>query len=358
MANCYVGGKLAFSSQSLAFASAMFNKNFLWPLVAIATTTVFIPSAVFAKPAQQSIAVNANLDKDKLEIKKVILKNLSSMNAGDSASFLSTVSPVSKEYKEIAKDPSSLKFLQALGLIYSVKEFDDIQVSNNQALAKVKVSATLGKTGLIPEMERLKKESGTKIGKDGSVTTTSIRSSVNYDKPQVSTGSIKLEKINGRWLIIAMLGNKFQPVAGTSVSGVRGTSRSGLKIMASDRKVFQQVFAKHLSALNQEKLGDYLATIDSTSPNYIAAKASTLKLFKNYDLKYELKNVEVLSLSKQEAVVKLIANVKKIKGGEFTDSQLVTINTVHKTNGQWRIYDTRVENISNLNTPKAKIAKR
>jgi hypothetical protein len=336
----------------------MFNKNFLWPLVALTTATVFIPSVVFAKPVQQYIAVKTTLDQDKQEIKQVIVKNLSAMNTGNSTSFLSTFSPVSKEYKEIAKDPSSLKFLQALGLIYSVKEFDNIQVSNNQALVKVKILATLGKTGLIPEMERLKKESGTKIGKDGSVTTTSIRSNVNYDKPQVSTGTIKLEKINGRWLISAILGNKFQPVAGTSVSDIKGNSRSGQKIMASDRKIFQQVFAKHLSALNQEKLGDYLATIDATSPNYSAAKASTQKLFKNYDLKYELKNVEVVSLSKQEAVVKLIANVKKIKGGEFIDSQLVTINTIRKTNGQWRIYDTQVENISNLNTPKAKVAKR
>ncbi len=346
------------SSQSLAFASAMFNKIFLLPLVAIATTTLFFPSIVFAKPAQTSVVVNINLDKDKLEIKKIIEKNISSMNTGDSASFLSTISPVSKEYKEVAKDPSSIKFLQALGLIYSVKEFDDIQVSNNQASVKVKVLATLGKTGLIPEMERLKKESGTKIGKDGSVTTTSIRSNVNYDKPQVSTGTIKLEKTNGRWLILAMIGNKFQPVAGLSVSDIRGTSRSGLKIMASDRKIFQQVFAKHLRALNQEKLGDYLATLDVASPNYTATKASTLKLFKNYDLKYDLKTVEIVALSKQEAVVKLIANVKKIKGGEFTDSQLVTINTVRKTNGQWRIYDTQVENISALNAPKAKVAKR
>ena len=336
----------------------MFNKILLLPLVAIATTTLCIPSIVLAKPVQSSMVVSAGIDRDKQEIKNVISKNLNSMNTGDSASFLSTISPVSKEYKEITKDPASIKFLQALGLIYSVKEFDDIQVSNNQALVKVKVLVSLGKTGLIPEMERLKKESGTKIGKDGSITTTSIRSNTNYDKPQVSTGTIKLEKTNGRWLILAMLGNKFQPVAGTSVSDIRGTSRSGLKIMVSDRKIFQQVFAKHLSALNQEKLGDYLATLDSTSPNYGAAKASTLKLFKNYDLKYELKNVEVLSLSKQEAVVKLITNVKKIKGGEFTDSQLVTINTVRKTNGQWRIYDTQVENISALNTPKAKVTKR
>ncbi len=338
----------------------MFNKTFLLPFVAIAITTLCIPSIVFAKPVKPSMVVSAGIDRDKQEIKNVISKNLNSMNTGDSASFLSTISPVSKEYKEIAKDPASIKFLQALGLIYSVKEFDDIQVSNNQALVKVKVLVSLGKTGLIPEMERLKKESGTKIGKDGSVTKTSIRSNTNYDKPQISAGTIKLEKINGRWLILAMLGNKFQPVAGTSVRDIRETSRSGLKIMASDRKIFQQVFIKHLSALNQEKLSDYLATLDSTSPNYGAAKVSTLKLFKNYDLKYELKNVEVLSLSKQKAVVKLIANVKKIKGSEFTDSQLVTINTVRKTNGQWRIYDTQVENISALNTPKAKakVAKR
>ena len=160
-----------------------------------------------------------------------------------------------------------------------------------------------------------------------------------------------------------MSSDKTKSMAGSNngnISAAPVASRPIQPIVPSpkDRKIFQQVFAKHLSALNQEKLGDYLATLDSTSPNYSAAKASTLKLFKNYDLKYDLKTVEVLSLSKQEAVVKLIVNVKKIKGGEFTDSQLVTINTVRKTNSQWRIYDTQVENISALNSPKAKVAKR
>ncbi len=340
----------------------MFNKILLLPLVAISTTTLFVPSIVLAKPSQSSMAASANLNKDKLEIKKVIEKNINSINAGDSAGYLRTLSPSSTEYQKTIQNPGNIRIVKGFGLIFNVQQLDYLQVSSNQAEVQVKILMTISKTGLLSELEKLQ-QSGTKIGKDGSITTTSVKTSSNFNKSQVSVGNIKLGRINGQWLITAMSNDKNKSMVGSRNSNISATPVASQPIQPivpspKDRKIFQQVFAKHLSALNQEKLGDYLATLDSTSPNYSAAKASTLKLFKNYDLKYELKNVEVLSLSKQEAVVKLIANVKKIKGGEFTDSQLVTINTVRKTNGQWRIYDTQVENISALNTPKAKIAKR
>jgi ABC-type transporter MlaC component len=308
----------------------MLKKTFLILLSAIATTTTLMPTALFAKPVQKSMmkveqATNVGFEKEKQDIKKLINKHFNALNAGDSAGFLSTFSPNSAQYNVMTQNNGIIRYIKDSGIICSIQKVEYIQVSSRQAEIKVTALTTIRKT-----------------------------------KTQVTSGHTKLEKVNGRWLITSLFNEKYIGELGSSTNKVTSEALpdSARPASAQDRKIFQQVFAKHLSALNQEKLGDYLATLDATSPNYGAAKASTLKLFKNYDLKYELKNVEVLSLSKQEAVVKLIANVKKIKGGEFTDSQLVTINTIHKTNGQWRIYDTQVENISNLNTPKAKIAKR
>jgi hypothetical protein len=345
----------------------MFPKTFLTFWTAIAATSALIPTALAAQPSQQSVApawimkfeqaANVAFDREKREIRKVINKSYSSINAGDSAGFLSTLSSNSAEYQEIVKKPSTIPALKLLGLVFSVQQLDFIQVSSNQAEVKVKLSAKLGTTGIYPELERLKRESGTRIGKDGSVTTTSVKTSGGFNKSQVSTGTIKLGKVNGRWLIVAMLSNKFQSTPGSEASSVSSVSGASQTIRPADRQIFQQVFIRHLHALNQENLSNYLATLDPKSPKYSPAKTATQKLFKDYDLKYEWQSVDVISLGQQDAVVRLTATVKKIKGRGFTDSQMVTLNTVKKTNGQWRIYDTQVESISAISSPKTKVAR-
>jgi hypothetical protein len=346
----------------------MFNKTFRPFLTAILASAVFVPAVLAAKPIQELVApawimkfeqaANASFDRDKLEIKKVIENNISSVNAGDGNGYLRTLAPTSVEYKKAIQNPGSIKLLKGFGLIFNVQQIDYIKVSGNEAEVQIKLLTSIGKTGLLVELEKLKKESGTRVAKDGSVTTTSIKTSGDLTKSQVSTGTLKLGKVNGKWLITAMTSSKSSSLNSSVASRVSPVSIASQLIKPADRQVFQQVFTRHLRALNQEKLGDYLATLDPNSPNYIAAKASTLKLFQNYDLKYDLKTTEVISMGKQDAIVKLTATVKKIKGGDFTDSQMVTINTVRKTNGQWRIYDTQIENISALNTVQTNVAKR
>lgn len=305
----------------------MLKKTLLILLSAISTTTVLMPTVSVAKPIQKSVeqSRDTGFKKEKQDIRKLINKHFNALNTGDAAVFSSTFSPNSAQYNMINQSNGMIKSIKDAGIVCSIQKVDYIQVASNQAEIKVTALTTVRKT-----------------------------------KTQVTSGHAKLEKVNGRWLITSLFNEKYIGELGSASNKVamKTLPESVRPVSAQDRQIFQQVFAKHLSALNQEKLGDYLATLDATSPNYSAAKTSTVKLFKNYDLKYELKNVEVVSLSKQEAVVKLIANVKKIKGGEFTDSQLATINTVRKTNGQWRIYDTQVVNISAIGTPKAKVAKR
>ena len=96
----------------------MFNKTFLLPLVAIATTTsLFVPSIVVAKPIQSSMVASTNLDKDKREIKKVIEKSINSINAGDSAGYLRTLSPSSTEYRKNIQNPGNIRIVKDFGLI-------------------------------------------------------------------------------------------------------------------------------------------------------------------------------------------------------------------------------------------------
>jgi hypothetical protein len=339
-----------FPFKLLPAASTMFNKLFLSFLTVIITAPILTPAVLAEKPI---MAVQSNADQDKQEIKKVINQNIASINSGDNAAYLKTVAPTSKEYKNAIENPNNLKMVKAFGLIFKLQELDYVKVSSNQAEVKVKLLSSAGKTGFAAEMDKM--QSRTQVNPDGSVTTTKVSGS--FKKSQFATGTIKLGKINGKWLIVAMDSQK-SAANNPSTSRVTSTTIPSQPIRPADQKIFQQVFTKHLQALNQENLGNYLATLDLKSPNYPTAKTSTIKLFKDYDLKYELKAVDVVSIGQQDAVVKLTATVKKLKGGEFTDSQMVTINTVRKTNGQWRIYDTQVENISSLNTSPTKAVKR
>jgi hypothetical protein len=336
----------------LPAASIMFNKIFLLFLTVIIAAPILTPAVLAEKPI---MAVKSNADQDKQEIKKVINQNIASINSGDNVAYLKTVAPTSKEYKNAIENPNNLKIVQAFGLIFKLQELDYVQVTSNQAEVKVKLISMAGKTGFAAEMEKMKKQSGRKVNPDGSVTTMKVTG--GFEKSQFATGTIKLGKINGKWLIVAMDSQK-SSANNTSMSRVTSTTIPSQPIRPADQKIFQQVFTKHLQALNQENLGNYLATLDLKSPNYPTAKTSTIKLFKDYDLKYELKAVDVISMGQQDAVVKLTATVKKLKGGEFTDSQMVTINNVRKTNGQWRIYDTQVENISPLNSPAKNVSQR
>jgi ABC-type transporter MlaC component len=333
----------------------MFNKIFLSFLAAIIASPILIPSVLAEKPI---IAANTNTDKSKQDIKKVIEKTYSSLNSGDIDGYLSTLSPTSKEYKKAVKEADSFKAMKGfkgLGVIVSLKQLDYTNVSSDRAEIRATLSAQMAKTGLLPELEKIQKSMPNNSTQKKSATNLPQSS---LKKNQTSTGTIKLVKANGKWLITEFEEHKVATAASASTSSSVSTTFKTQPIRPADRKIFQQVFTKHLQALNQENLGNYLATLDLKSPNYPTAKTSTIKLFKDYDLKYELKAVDVISMGQQDAVVKLTATVKKLKGGEFTDSQMVTTNTVRKTNGQWRIYDTQVENISSLNTSPTKAVKR
>jgi ketosteroid isomerase-like protein len=153
---------------------------------------------------------------------------------------------------------------------------------------------------------------------------------------------------NGRWLIVAIEPSK------EFVSSATGTPRPAKATAApaqnqqQERKILQALFKKHIQALNKEDLQAYLATLDPKSAQYKEAQTQTQKLFKEYDLKYEVETIEVISIGQQNAVVKMIATVKKIKGGSFADSKIVAYNTLRKTSQGWRIADTQIESVNAL----------
>ncbi|HLO86353.1 MAG TPA: hypothetical protein VK203_15340 [Nostocaceae cyanobacterium] len=109
------------------------------------------------------------------------------------------------------------------------------------------------------------------------------------------------------------------------------------------------VFYQNLQGLNGENLEMAMGVIDRNNPNYEKVKQLTQTLFQSADLKYELKQLDVIKIVGNEAKVKVTQTTRKIRGLAFRDNVSVSINTVKKYNGQWKIADTKTESVNYLN---------
>ncbi len=261
-------------------------------------------------------------------IKKEINSLINAINNGDAKK---AVSHYSKEYQSTSdgrtityKDlvesmAAGAGLMKALGTIIKPEEIKITSIGNNQATAQVSY------------LVDLKKDSP-------------LRDSAGSKQDRQAVVLITLKKTNGRWLVVST-------EAISTPKGVEPTTASNqptANITQQDKQTFTNFFKRHLDALNRKDLNAYLATLDPKSPQYDAAKQETAQLFKEYTLKYAIKSVKVISVDKQEAVVEMAATVKRVSGGGFKDSKMVTTNTLKKINGKWRLHSTTINELTPL----------
>jgi hypothetical protein len=171
------------------------------------------------------------------------------------------------------------------------------------------------------------------------------------DKPQGFF--LTLEKISGRWLIVSgenLIVKSPEKMGATSAQEPSAVQPVAASISNQDKQFFISFFNRHLDALNRKNINNYLVTLDPKSPQYKKTKEETVQLFKDYTLKYTAQSVKVVSLDKkrQEAVVEMAVTVKKVSGGGFKDSKMVTTNVLKKNNGKWQIFDTSIDSLTEL----------
>jgi murein L,D-transpeptidase YcbB/YkuD len=117
----------------------------------------------------------------------------------------------------------------------------------------------------------------------------------------------------------------------------------------SQAKDIKAVFYKSLKALNEENIAAYLATIHPQAPDYAQSKELLTTLFAHYDIKYEINSIDIIKISENEATVRLVQTTKKIRGPEFKNNKLETLNILKKVKGQWKFYSTQPESVEFLN---------
>jgi ketosteroid isomerase-like protein len=316
-------------------------KKFLLPCLA-ATVTLATPLSTLAagntvKPKPIPIpglsAKKTSLSAaDERAIKKLITDMVQAVNAGNSNKYIRAYSTkyqgtvVGSEgvqtYENLQQGASMIGLINAMGVTMSAENIRIVSVKNNTAMIELVYRAEVkDRPGLAPEKR--------------SNTTPTL---------------MAVEKINGRWLIVAEQTLK-DPNRGVAVVPAMNNTPPN-KGTEADQQIFSAFFKRHLETLNKKDLTGYLATLDPEAPLYKQAKADTAQLFQEYTLKYSIQSVKVLSIGSTEAVVEMVATVKKVRGGEFRDSKMTTTNVLRKVNGKWRIYDTSVNSLEGLQAKK------
>jgi hypothetical protein len=101
----------------------------------------------------------------------------------------------------------------------------------------------------------------------------------------------------------------------------------------------------NLNTLEQEDLKGYMATLIIPSDQTSQTKETYKKIFEDYDLKYTIENIKVLTTDNEDAQVEVVQLTKKLQGIDFADNRITAIHHLKQNNGQWKIFHTDLKNI-------------
>jgi hypothetical protein len=302
------------------------------PLSVHAATTI---PAIF--PLSLAVSSKTLSSSELSSIKKEVAGLIQAMNARDTKKYIGYYA---KKYEAdrggtkvdynnlLTYAKSSMEMLKAFGIKINSQDVRIAGIGNNKATVEIIYKVDLSKDSPLAN-----------------------NSQVNAKKDKPNGIFMTMEKINGRWLITSdenLIVNDSAPIATNVQKPGANDKKTAMLVTAQDQQFFVSFFNRHLDALNRKNLNDYLATLDASSPQYNKIKEETAQLFKEYTLKYTAQSVKLVSRDKNEAVVEMVATVKKISGGGFKDSKMKTTNFLKKSNGKWHISDTSIDSITEL----------
>ncbi len=117
----------------------------------------------------------------------------------------------------------------------------------------------------------------------------------------------------------------------------------------SEEQAVKNVIMKNTEAGNDEDVTAYINTMDKENKNFGHLNDMMNTIFSTYDLNYQVKDLKIIELKDDEAKVQFVQITKKIKGPTFRDNRIEGVHILHKTDGEWKIYDTQIKKIDYLN---------
>ncbi len=318
-------------------------KKFFLPCLA-AAIALPLPLSVHAAtttpvvfPLSLAVSSKTLSNSDLSSIKKEVAGLIQAMNTRDTKKYIGYYSKkyqadrggVKVDYNNILTyAKTSIEMLKAFGIKIDSQDVRIAGIGNNKATVEIIYKVDLSKDSPLANNPQ-----------------------VNAKKDKPNGIFMTMEKVNGRWLVISdenLIVNESAPIASNGQKPRANDKTSAMAVTAQDQQFFAVFFNRHLDALNRKNLNDYLATLDASSPQYKKIKVETAQLFKEYTLKYTAQSVKLVSRNKNEAVVEMVATVKKVSGGGFKDSKMKTTNFLKKSDGRWRIVDTSIDSVTDL----------
>lgn len=124
---------------------------------------------------------------------------------------------------------------------------------------------------------------------------------------------------------------------------------NGCSSGSGEEEAVKSVIIKNTEAGNDEDVAAYINTMDKENKNFSHLGDMMNTIFSTYDLNYQVKDLKVIELKDDEAKVEFVQITKKVKGPTFRDNRIEGVHTLHKTDGEWKIYDTQIKKIDYLN---------
>ena len=100
------------------------------------------------------------------------------------------------------------------------------------------------------------------------------------------------------------------------------------------------VIKENIAATAAKDKERVLATIHSESPQLNSTINGMDYVFANFDMEFNLEEVEVLEVTDNVAKVYYVQTTRAIKGEGFTPTRASGIHILNKENGIWKIYKT------------------
>ena len=102
----------------------------------------------------------------------------------------------------------------------------------------------------------------------------------------------------------------------------------------------RKVYDAQLKALEAEDPKAFEATNHPKNPNLQATVESLPDLFKNYDLKYEVKSFRFVAADADYAYVRVVQVTSKVAGPDFNNNTVDGLHVFRKDGAAWKFWTT------------------
>lgn len=113
--------------------------------------------------------------------------------------------------------------------------------------------------------------------------------------------------------------------------------------------VIAALIRQQAEAAEQEDYDAYMDTFHKQSPICEARGRMMRECFRVYDMEYRVEQMRVLEQTDEEAKVWFVQLNRKLKGPEqLKDRRVTGVHVLRKSYGKWKIYDTEIRRIQNV----------